>query len=201
MMTAKSILLIPALAILLTGCSKSSDVGANPSNSPSTSISPSASSIDTTSLNLDDATWLAMMNAHHQQAIDMSDLSLTQTKNKEIKDLATSIRAAQYPELEYMNGLLYEGGYREPIDVSSHMSHMQGMLNEQQFAELGALSGSAFDKAFLTAMIAHHEGAVSMSQNIIVSGTNAKVKELAAKIVEVQNKEIVQMTILLGALK
>jgi uncharacterized protein (DUF305 family) len=144
--------------------------------------------------------WLAMMLAHHQQAIDMSDLTLSSKASTDVKGLATAIRGAQYPEMEYMNGLLYEGGYKEPIDVADHIAHMQGMLSPDQLAQLGTLTGAAFNKAFLEAMIAHHAGAVSMSENMLVSGRNLKVKELASKIIAAQNAEIVKMRVMLSQL-
>jgi uncharacterized protein (DUF305 family) len=179
----------------LSACSSSVQVAPTVSSAPS-SVAPRESP----TLNLDDATWLAMMLAHHQQAVDMSDFPLDQTKNREIKDLATQIRGAQYPEMEYMNGILYENGYREPIDIEVHLIHMQGMLTDEEMAELGSLIGLEFDRAFLEAMIRHHEGAISMSENMLVNGSNAQVKELAAKIIEAQNIEIVQMKVMLGQL-
>lgn len=190
------VLIVGALALSACG-SESSPTVSSPTPSASVSQTPTE---NPNALNEDDAMWLAMMLAHHDQAIQMSDFALSQTKNQEIKDLATAIRGAQYPEMEYMNGLLYEGGYTEPIDVSTHMSHMQGMLTAEELAALGALTGTEFDKAFLTAMIAHHEGAVSMSENMLVSGINTKVKELAGKIIDAQNQEIVKMQVMLGGM-
>ena len=190
------VLIVGALALSACG-SETSPADSSPSPTASASQSPAE---NPNALNEDDAMWLAMMLAHHDQAIQMSDFALSQTKNQEIKDLATAIRGAQYPEMEYMNGLLYEGGYTKPVDVSMHISHMQGMLTAEELAALGALTGSEFDKAFLTAMIAHHEGAVSMSENMLVSGVNAKVKELAGKIIDAQNQEIVKMQVMLGGM-
>lgn len=184
--------------LFLSACGSSNDTASTPSATASASPSASESATVSTELNADDAMWLAMMLAHHQQAVDMSDFPLEQTKNQEIIDLATAIRGAQYPEMEYMNGILYEAGYREPIDVEEHLAQMQGMLTADEMATLGSLSGAEFDRAFLEAMIKHHEGAVSMSENMLVSGTNTQVKELAAKIIEAQNQEIVKMQVMLG---
>jgi uncharacterized protein (DUF305 family) len=184
--------------LVLSACGQSEDTTALPTTSSSPSPTASESTNSATELNVDDAMWLAMMLAHHQQAVDMTDFTLEQTKNQEIRDLATAIRGAQYPEMEYMNGILYEGGYREPIDVENHLTHMQGMLTAEEMSALGSLSGAEFDKAFLESMIKHHEGAVSMSENMLVSGTNTQVKELAAKIIEAQNQEIVKMQVMLG---
>lgn len=197
-MSIKNYLLASTLVISLTACSgTSSDSATNQSTSPQPSASAPA---DEAAINLDDATWLAMMLAHHQQAVDLSDLPLEQTDNQEIKDLATQIRGAQYPEMEYMNGLLYEAGYREPIDVQDHLTHMQGMLSSSEFDELTKLRGAEFDKAFLTAMISHHEGAIDMCTTMLATGTSMTVKELAQKIIDAQTIEISQMKVMLADL-
>lgn len=193
-------LVLGVSAILLVGCSSSTpkDAGTqSPSASPSTSIAE----VDPTAVSQDDAFWLNMMNAHHQQAIDMSDFATSKSKNSEIKALATAIRAAQGPEMEYMNGLLQAGGFTEPLDITEHLAHMQGMLTADQLTQLEAKTGNDFDIAFLESMIAHHEGAVSMSENIMLATANTAIKELAAKIIEAQNAEIVSMRILLGQLQ
>ncbi len=187
-----------ALVVSLTACS---GTPADSATNQSASALPSASAtVDEAAINLDDATWLAMMLAHHQQAVDLSDLPLEQTNNQEIIDLATQIRGAQYPEMEYMNGLLYEAGYREPIDVQDHLTHMKGMLSQSEFDDLAKLRGTEFDKAFLTAMIAHHEGAIDMCTTMLANGTSVTVKEQAQKIIDAQTVEISQMKVMLAEL-
>lgn len=197
-MSFKNYLLASVLAISLTACGNtSSESGTNQS---ATALPSDSASVDEKAINLDDATWLAMMLAHHQQAVDLSDLPLEQTNNQEIKDLATQIRGAQYPEMEYMNGLLYEAGYREPIDVQDHLTHMQGMLSSTEFDDLAKLRGAEFDQAFLTAMISHHEGAIDMCTTMLATGTSMTVKELAQKIIDAQTVEISQMKVMLADL-
>lgn len=197
-MSIKNYLLASVLVISLTACSgNSSESSTNQSASP---LPSDSASVDEKAINLDDATWLAMMLAHHQQAVDLSDLPLDQTNNQEIKDLATQIRGAQYPEMEYMNGLLYEAGYREPIDVQDHLTHMQGMLSSTEFDDLAQLRGAEFDQAFLTAMISHHEGAIDMCTTMLATGTSMTVKELAQKIIDAQTVEISQMKVMLADL-
>ncbi|WP_034384864.1 DUF305 domain-containing protein [Deinococcus sp. YIM 77859] len=61
---------------------------------------------------------------------------------------------------------------------------------------LNRLSGRAFDRAFLSMMIPHHQAAVAMSQAVL--GTkDAQVKAWASAIIRDQNREIAQMTTLL----
>jgi len=73
---------------------------------------------------------------------------------------------------------------------------MGGMLTDAELAELAELKGAAFDQMFLTAMIAHHEGALDMVE-MINDSTNSEVKTLAANIVQSQSAEIETMKALL----
>jgi uncharacterized protein (DUF305 family) len=73
---------------------------------------------------------------------------------------------------------------------------MGGMLTDAELAELAELKGAAFDQMFLTAMIAHHEGALDMVE-MINDSSNSEVKTLAANIVQSQSAEIETMKALL----
>lgn len=54
-------------------------------------------------------------------------------------------------------------------------------------------NGDAFDKAFLTQMIIHHEGAVAMAKEALAKSHNKEILALSAQIVEVQQAEIKEM--------
>lgn len=138
----------------------------------------------------------AMMIPHHEQAVEMSNLALTNTTNPAILDLAQRIKAGQEPEIMQMNTWL-DGGY----SMMGHDGHqMGGMLSEEDLAKLGTLKDKAFDEMFLTAMIEHHEGALQMTQ-MIVNSSNKEVKTLADNIISTQTKEIEEMKGLLANLK
>jgi uncharacterized protein (DUF305 family) len=50
-----------------------------------------------------------------------------------------------------------------------------------------------FDKAFIDAMIPHHESAIEMAQVALEESDKPKIKKLAEGIVEAQTREITQM--------
>jgi uncharacterized protein (DUF305 family) len=50
-----------------------------------------------------------------------------------------------------------------------------------------------FDKAFIDAMIPHHQSAIEMAEVALKETNNPKIKELATNIVEAQKQEISQM--------
>ncbi|ARZ66720.1 copper resistance protein [Streptomyces albireticuli] len=75
---------------------------------------------------------------------------------------------------------------------------MPGMMDDQQMNSLKGMTGTAFDKMFLTMMIEHHEGAISMANTEKRRGSYAPAKELADSIVTSQTAEIAQMRKMLG---
>ena len=139
----------------------------------------------------DEIMFAQMMIPHHEQAVIMSELALSNTTTPEIVALATAIRDAQAPEIIQMQSWI--DGKSE-----SHMHDMEmgGMLTDAELAELASLKGAAFDQKFLTAMIAHHEGALDMV-DMINDSSNSEVKTLAANIVTSQSAEIEAMKALL----
>ena len=139
----------------------------------------------------DETMFAQMMIPHHEQAVTMSELALKNTTNSDVIALATAIRDARGPEIKQMKGWL--DGKSE-----SHMHDMEmgGMLTDVELAELVSLKDAAFDQMFLTAMIAHHEGALDMV-SMIKDSTKAEVKTLYNNIVTSQSAEIEEMKALL----
>jgi len=137
----------------------------------------------------------AMMIPHHEQAVTMSKLALTNTTNPQVLDLAQRIKAAQEPEIVQMNTWL-DGGY----SMMGHDGHqMGGMLSDEELAKLETLKDKEFDQMFLESMIVHHEGALQMTQ-MILNSSNNEVKTLADNIINSQSKEIAEMKELLANL-
>jgi uncharacterized protein (DUF305 family) len=141
----------------------------------------------------DETMFAQMMIPHHEQAVTMSEIALTNTTNPDVLALATAIRDAQAPEIEQMQGWL-DG--KSGMDMHSHDMEMGGMLTEAELNELASLNGTAFDQKFLTAMIAHHEGALDMV-SMIKNSTKPEVKRLYDNILTSQSAEIEAMKALL----
>ncbi len=72
---------------------------------------------------------------------------------------------------------------------SMSMADMMQSMN----AELQGKTGDAFDQAFLSEMIIHHEGAVEMAQLALTNAKHQEIKDLAKAIIAAQNKEIADM--------
>jgi uncharacterized protein (DUF305 family) len=135
-----------------------------------------------------DAMFLQMMIPHHEQAVVMSDLALSTSKNADVLKLARQIRDAQAPEIIKMQGWLSDAGLSE--DPGHSMGDgMGGMLSDSEISTLKESTGKAFDKLFLTGMIAHHEGAINMVM-MIENSSNSDISNLGKEIVKSQAAEI-----------
>ena len=160
--------------------------------------------------NAQDVAFAQGMIPHHQQAVEMSDMALAQASSAKVKDLATRIKLAQGPEIEQMKGWL--SSWDEPLEAESGgmagMNHGggamddvagMGMMTDAQMQQLEGARGAEFDRMFLTMMIRHHEGAVTMARAELDKGKYPPAKQLAQAIVDAQQKEISEMQGLLGS--
>ncbi|MEV6598624.1 DUF305 domain-containing protein [Actinoplanes sp. NPDC051346] len=186
--------------LVLSGCGgdgKSSGSGMNHGGMSATSNAPASASAGAAVSNDADVTFAQAMIEHHRQAIEMAAMADGRAADAEVKDLATKIRAAQQPEIDTMTQWLTAWG--KPAAMPSMGGHgtdhssMPGMMSEKDMAKLMDAKGAAFDKQFLTMMIAHHEGAIEMGQQQAAQGSNADAKALAQKIVTDQQAEIATM--------
>ena len=147
--------------------------------------------VDEAAFNDADVMFAQMMIPHHEQAIEMSDIALDPTvgAGERVRELATQIKNAQDPEITLMKELLTAWGKPLTSD-EDHSSMMSGMLSADELAELGTLTGAAFDSAWAKAMIAHHEGAIEMAEVVLADGKNAETLALAQAIISAQESEI-----------
>lgn len=186
MPSARSILRIVTAAaiatVLLSGCGAISDRFGSAHMGASTA-------------NAADVMFAQMMIPHHEQAVEMAQLAATRSSDAEVLDLAARIAAAQQPEIDLMKSWLTTWGVAEMSDHSGH--DMAGMMSGDDLTALAATNGTAFDKAFLAMMIAHHEGALTMVEPVLDSQDPA-VRTLAAAIVDAQTREIAEMRSMLA---
>ena len=143
-----------------------------------------------------DIMFTQMMIPHHQQAIEMSDLALKNSKNPDILKLAGQIKNAQTPEITQMKAWLSSSGASETMD---HSMGMGGMLTDSEIKTLASSTGKKFDSLFLTGMMAHHEGALHMV-TMITDSSNSEVKALGESITKTQTAEIEVMKKILKGL-
>ncbi|BFO19435.1 hypothetical protein SHKM778_58230 [Streptomyces sp. KM77-8] len=108
-----------------------------------------------------------MMIEHHAQALVMTELAPDRAESKKIVKLAERIGAAQGPEIEAMKAWLKSHDKAERDEGHAHdHATMPGMATQAQLKQLSAADGAAFDQLFLTLMITHHQGAITMATEV-----------------------------------
>ena len=127
--------------------------------------------IAVTSYSPDDVRFMQDMIPHHHQAVEMAEFVADRTNRPEVVDAAGRITLSQQDEIEFMGHWLSDRGERVP-DPSDHEGmhtghRMAGMATPEQMAELAALEGTDFDRMFLQLMITHHDGAVTMVEELL----------------------------------
>ncbi|OQQ24908.1 DUF305 domain-containing protein [Prescottella equi] len=89
-----------------------------------------------------------------------------------------------------------------PMTSMNSMPGMEGgghgMMSAEQMQALENAKDAEFDKMWLEMMIAHHQGAVASSEQILQTGESEQVRQLAQQIVSSQQAEIAQMEALLN---
>ncbi|MHB1213031.1 MAG: DUF305 domain-containing protein [Candidatus Nanopelagicales bacterium] len=150
-----------------------------------------------------DVAFAQLMIPHHAQAVQMADLALQQGTSPDVLSLAGQIKAAQGPEIELMRSWLAAWGAPEQMasgDMSMDMGgvNASGMMTDEDMNALMGAAGADFDRMWLQMMIAHHQGAVQMAQQVLTQSTNPEVVALATDIVDGQTAEIETMQQLLA---
>lgn len=163
--------------------------------------------IAVTSYSPDDVRFMHDMIPHHNQAVQMAALVAERTNRQELIDIAGRIDASQADEIEFMQQWLQQRGepVPEPTAHSAmHTSHeMAGMASPEQMAQLAQLQGTDFDRLFLELMITHHEGAVTMVEELQEqpgSAYDPVLFEFTNDVVNDQTTEIERMNALLVTL-
>lgn len=160
-----------------------------------------------------DVHFMSAMIGHHSQAIVMAGWAPTHGASASVRTLAERIINAQQDEIATMQRWLSDR--RQPVPEadttgsamamhgSDHPMLMPGMLTEVQMKELDQARGSDFDRLFLTDMIHHHRGAVSMVKDLFGSYGAAQdevVFKFANDVNVDQSTEIARMERMLAAL-
>ncbi len=105
----------------------------------------------------------------------MAELAPERASSRDVKGLADRIHDVQGPEIDMMNRWLSEQlgrrrWTRPPPEHGHAAASMPGMADAGPAPRAGERRGADFDKLFLQLMIAHHEGAITMADDVRASG-------------------------------
>jgi uncharacterized protein (DUF305 family) len=135
-----------------------------------------------------DVQFMQGMIAHHSQAVVMAAMAPTHGASPQVSLFCRKILLSQRDEIELMESWLKERGETvpDPTDPHAHMDmsmgdhamHMPGMLTAEQLAQLDQARDTTFDRLFLTFMIQHHEGALTMVARLFDSPGAGQTPEI-----------------------
>lgn len=148
-----------------------------------------------------DIDFMAGMIQHHAQALVMSRLAPTHGASGPLGIMTRRIINAQKDEIALMERWLEDRDEQVPDTGMDKGQMMPGMLTDDQLDALGAAQGLEFDRLFLTYMIQHHRGAVTMVSELFATDGAAReqtVFKLASDIEADQASEIVRMQSMLS---
>lgn len=158
-----------------------------------------------------DVHFMSGMIGHHAQAVLMAGWAVSHGAGPAVRLLCERIVVGQRDEIELMQ--LWLQDRREPVPDGdpahlmmpgmAHPKLMPGMLTVEQLAQLDRARGAEFDRLFLTYMIQHHEGAITMVDQLLGSvggGQDDTVFKLASDIYADQTTEIDFMSKMLARL-
>ena len=159
-----------------------------------------------------DVHFMSGMIVHHAQAVLIAGWAPTHDASPAGRALCERIVVAQRDEIAFMQRWLRERHETVP-DADASPGHtmpgmdqpmlMPGMLTAAQLAQLDSARGREFDRLFLTFMIQHHQGAITMVQQLL--GTQGAAQDglvfrFAADVNADQTTEIDRMSRMLTAL-
>ena len=215
----RSITAALAAALALSACSTASTGAMRTSPQPDTGGSAESAAVEKARADSArypyteaDVRFMTGMIGHHSQAIVMAGWAPGHGASASVRTLAERIVNAQQDEIATMQQWLRDR--RRPVPEAAgatstathgpgHEMSMPGMLTHAQLKELDQAEGPEFDRLFLTFMIQHHRGAVSMVKDLFGSYGAAQdetVFKFANDVNVDQSTEIARMERMLAGL-
>jgi uncharacterized protein (DUF305 family) len=130
-----------------------------------------------------DVRFMQRMIGHHAQALEMTTLLRSRTRNEDMRKLALRIEVSQADEIKMMQEWLKRRGHPAPDPHAHHgpgAPLMPGMLTPEEMTRLAAAAGAEFDRLFLEFMIKHHEGALTMVTDLFSTAGAGQEPEIFA---------------------
>ena len=151
-----------------------------------------------------DVHFMSGMIYHHAQAVLIAGWAPSHDASPSLRALCERIVVGQGDEIALMERWLRDRHENVPDLNATHAmmpemdpaTMMPGMLTADQLAQLDRARGKQFDRLFLTFMIQHHKGAITMVDELFGTpgaGQDDQVFKLASDIYADQSAEIERM--------
>jgi uncharacterized protein (DUF305 family) len=152
-----------------------------------------------------DRQFIDMMVPHHEGAVEMAKIAQQRGEHAEIKELANAITRSQDEEIRRMKAWRQSWYGSDKTPPMSQMPMVPGMgrhggghsdsgtMNMAEDVDKLRKAPAPFDKAFIDAMIPHHESAIEAARAAETRAEKPEIKALARSIIADQEREITQM--------
>lgn len=137
-------------------------------------------------------TWVRKMIEHHRGAVAMSEVLIERGGDAGYVQMARSGAEKQQREIGELERLLAGG-----ITGGSGEANPYGPVEQSMHRQMMAVTGANLSETWARKMIAHHQGAVAMSEVLIRQGGDAEVLALARRVAVDQRREIAHLEAML----
>lgn len=127
--------------------------------------------------------WVKKMIAHHQGAIDMSQIILNQNPKPDVAEMAKESIDKQRMDIADLQKLEKKG----TPDQRAAELYRQAMMDMQQ--KMQAVTGSDINEMFMRKMLEHHRGAIAMSDIALKNGVSGALRQQVQKTRDDQQKD------------
>ena len=214
--TRSSLLLAGCSALVLAACSPPAEPPAAPKGDESAQASEPMATAQTpfsaaetkmheamTAATGADAgeTWARKMIPHHQGALDMSQIVLRDTQDADIRRMAQKTVEMQTGDIAELRRWLETrvgaaaGAAPAASGAEPPFAAAEARMNDAMMSAMGANT----DQTWARKMIAHHQGALDMSQVVLRESQDADIRRMAQKTIDMQTADIAEMRAWLDA--
>lgn len=136
--------------------------------------------------------WVRKMIAHHQGAIDMSQIVLQNDPTPAVAKVANDTIAKQTKEIADLKKLVKDG----PPNQQSADLYKPAMMDMQK--AMMSAEGANISETYLRKMRAHHDGAVAMAAVALQAGVTGAIRDKVEQTKASQAKEARMITDMLS---
>lgn len=142
--------------------------------------------------------FLQAMVPHHQSALEMAGMAKMRGQHGDIKQIGVDIINGQQREIGQMRQI-YKRLFGKPLkpDALAHaklgLSPKQAGMDHMDMEMADLEKARPFDRAFIDAMVPHHQGAIRMARAVTGKAKDPELYRLAQSIIGEQSREITTM--------
>ena len=171
---------------------------------PAATAAEPAAVVAAAKANAVDRAFVRQMVPHHQMAVEMADRAEMHGRHAKIKALGEEIVSAQAGEIRRLRAIAKDLGVKPGPPEMDGPAHEVMMADADTLGltmdEMGMMmdmedlmGAKRFERAFIDAMVMHHQGAIRMARAELDRGQDRRLRSIARDIVSAQEREIRQL--------